>query len=108
MFGDVFVVNVKSYRGECVYIGRRCGEFSGSVLGNKFKIGVDGDRGEVIEKYKVWVWGEYKKGGVVKSEIDRLVGLVRGGKDIYLGCWCYPKDCHGDVLKKLIVYLLNK
>ena len=99
------IVNVKSFRGELIYIGRCCGGFKGSVLGNVFKIGVDGNRDEVIRKYKVWLWNEYKKGGVVKSEIDRLVKMNREGKDLVLGCWCVPLDCHGFVIRDLINYL---
>ena len=102
------VINVKNeYSGVVVYIGRKSGKYKGSVLGNRFKIGLDGDRDEVVKKYKRWVWEEYKKGGVVKDEIDRLVDWVKGGRDLKLGCWCKPKKCHGDVVKSLIEYLVS-
>ena len=74
------VINVKNeYSGDMVYIGRKCGKYRGSVLGNRFKIGKDGDRDDVVLKYKRWIWEEYKKGGVVKEEIDRLKKIMRGG-----------------------------
>jgi hypothetical protein len=100
------VINVKNeYSGDMVYIGRKSGKYRGSVLGNRFKIGLDGDRNEVVRKYKRWVWEEYKKGGVVKDEIDRLVELVKGGGDLKLGCWCHPKPCHGQVIIDLVGYI---
>ena len=45
-----------------VYCGRSCNGWKGSVLGNRFKIGRDGSREEVIEKYRRWLWKEIKKG----------------------------------------------
>ena len=67
-----------------VYIGR------GSKWGNPFKIGIDGDREEVIEKYRQWILGEPR----LLDSLHELEGKV-------LGCWCSPKPCHGDVLIEL-------
>jgi len=65
-----------------VYIGRP------SLWGNPFVIGPDGDRDDVIRKYK-----EYLKAnpGLVEKAKETLRGKV-------LGCWCAPEACHGDVL----------
>lgn len=68
-----------------VYIGRP------SMWGNPFVIGVDGDREEVIRKYEEYVRNE-------PTMINALPDL----KGKILGCWCYPKPCHGDVLVKLV------
>lgn len=43
------IVNVKIEKCE-VYVGR------GSMWGNHFKIGVDGNRADVIERYKKELW----------------------------------------------------
>ena len=66
-----------------VYIGRP------SKWGNPFNIGKDGNREEVIKKYKKYLIGN-------KKLIDSLSELR--GKT--LGCWCKPLACHGDVLLK--------
>jgi len=68
-----------------VYIGRP------SIYGNKFEIGKDGTREEVIAKYEAWVLG--------KPELIRLIKQELRGK--VLGCWCKPKACHGDVLARI-------
>ena len=73
-----------------IYIGR------GSAWGNPFVIGEDGDRAEVIEKYRryaYWKWVEEKGYGV-----DWLEPLR--GKDLV--CYCAPLACHGDVLLEMI------
>ncbi len=64
-----------------IYIGR------GSKWGNPFKIGPDGNRTEVINKYRVYIMNNKK----LMSCIDEL-------KDKTLGCYCKPLACHGDVL----------
>jgi len=64
-----------------VYIGRP------SKWGNPFVIGKDGDRAEVIAKYRAW--GQAR--GLDKAAKAELKGKV-------LACWCSPLPCHGDVL----------
>ena len=83
---EVRVVNLKKGEKFDVYIGR------GSVFGNRFVIGRDGNRSEVIEKYRVWLWGEVKRGGEVVKRIEELRGNER------LGCFCGEGKCHGDVI----------
>lgn len=61
--------------------------------GNPFKIPRDGDRNEVIAKYRQWITeGE---GRHLLADLDELKGQT-------LGCWCKPLACHGDVLIELI------
>lgn len=69
-----------------VYIGRP------SKWGNPFTIGKDGDRDEVIKKYKKWIIKQKE----LVEEIPKLKVKV-------LGCWCYPNACHGDVLVELSI-----
>jgi hypothetical protein len=68
-----------------VYIGRP------SIWGNPFEIGIHGTREEVIQKYR-----EY----LLNSEF--LMGRIHELKNKTLGCWCKPKDCHGDVIIEMI------
>jgi hypothetical protein len=68
-----------------VYIGRP------SKWGNPFKIGIDGSRQEVIQKYKEMI--------IVDIELIKQIPLELKGKT--LGCWCKPNPCHGDVLAEL-------
>ena len=67
-----------------VYIGRP------SKWGNKFVIGRDGTRDQVIAKYREWI----------KTQPE-LIAALPELKDKILGCWCTPHPCHGDVLKEL-------
>ena len=68
-----------------VYIGRP------SKWGNPFVIGKDGNRQEVIKKYKQYVLNS-----------PELMKSLPELKDKVLGCWCKPQACHGDVLIELL------
>lgn len=95
------VVNKKlegEYPGE-VYIGR------GSVLGNKFIIGRDGGREEVIEKYRVWLEKEMAKKGEVYNYMVYLLKRAGRTKVLNLSCYCKPLPCHGDVVAERLIQL---
>lgn len=67
-----------------IYIGRP------SKWGNPFVIGKDGNREEVLEKYKNWILTQEN----LLQDLHELKGKV-------LGCWCYPLKCHGDILVEM-------
>jgi len=67
------------------YIGR------GSKWGNPYIIGVDGDREEVISKFEAYIMNKPD----LIADLHELRGKV-------LGCWCAPKACHGDILKRMV------
>jgi hypothetical protein len=77
-----------------VYIGHRWNlggwNLPESKWANKFKIGRDGTREEVIAQYERWL----------RAQPDLMAALPElRGKD--LACWCAPLPCHGDVLLRL-------
>ena len=104
--GKIEVVNVKSYKGDGIYIGRSCYGYKGSVLGNPYAIGKDGDRDEVIKKYREWLWNRYQEKGSVYEELLRLSEIAKK-RDLVLVCWCKPKACHGDVIKRCIEWMMK-
>ena len=67
-----------------MYIGR------GSKWGNPFKIGVHGNREEVIAKYEEYLMSS-----------DELLSSLNELKNKNLVCYCNPQSCHGDVLLKI-------
>jgi Domain of unknown function (DUF4326) len=67
-----------------VYIGRP------SKWGNPFKLGTDGDRTAVLQRYRKWLL-EQKE---LLAQLSELTGKT-------LACWCKPLSCHGDILAEL-------
>lgn len=77
------VVNIDKEEKCDIYIGR------GSRWGNPYAIGFDGDREEVIRKFKY----DFDRGFLRFDKNDLL--MIRGK---VLGCHCKPAACHGDVI----------
>ena len=71
-----------------VYIGRQVrGGWKQSDWANPFRIGKHGDNDQIIAAYREHL----DHSPALKMRLPELRGKV-------LGCWCYPKPCHGDVL----------
>jgi hypothetical protein len=68
-----------------IYIGRPF------KWGNPFQIGKDGNRDEVIEKFRNWI--------ITQPDLLKDLHEIKGKT---LGCWCKPNVCHGDILVELI------
>jgi hypothetical protein len=75
---------------------------------NPFRIGPDGTRDEVIEKYKEWI---------VRGDGRHLLRNLGELEGRTLGCFCAPKGgvtehdplvCHGQVLLKLLEHRRRK
>lgn len=78
------VVNKDKNEKYDVYIGR------GSIWGNPYAIGHDGDREEVIRKFKY----DFERNLLGGDDFNRKLLTLKGKK---LGCHCKPLACHGDV-----------
>lgn len=68
-----------------VYIGRP------TIFGNPYEIGKDGNREDVVNKYRKYFTERIQ----TDMSFRRQVLTLRGKR---LGCFCKPKECHGDVI----------
>lgn len=57
---------------------------------NPYKIGTDGTREEVVDKFRIYFFARIKDDLNFKEKVDKLDGRI-------LGCWCKPRLCHGDI-----------
>lgn len=76
------VVNIKDSQYD-VYIGR------GSPWGNPHKINKTRTRNEAINLFENSITPEFSD--KIRKELNGKI----------LGCHCYPKKCHGDVLSRI-------
>ena len=70
----------------------------GTPYGNPFVIGKDGDRGEVLTKYRRWLWDKVKQDQAYADQIKDLYGHD-------LCCCCAPAPCHGEILDAAAIWL---
>ena len=99
------VVNIRDHKAweaeGGVYIGRRTRTLKGSRFANPFTIGRDGDRQQVIVKYKAWFYAHiisYPNDNYFCEDVEKLRGKM-------LVCWCFPERCHGEII---VEYLEGK
>lgn len=89
------VVNIRSvetWTPQHVYIGRattwRHKRLPHSPFANPFRIGRDGDRAEVVDKFNDYFGNQPY---LLERARLELTGKI-------LVCWCAPEACHGDIL----------
>ena len=85
-------------KGEAIYVGRP------SILGNPFTV-QDYGHGHAIAVFRKWLWKQMQSNTEQRRELVRLAEKHKAGHDLTLVCWCKPKPCHADVIKKAIEYL---
>jgi len=77
------------------YIGR------GSRFGNPFMIGKDGNREEVILLYEEYIRKLIEEKIEGKNNPKLPNAIYDLPEDAILGCYCKPKNCHGDIIIKI-------
>ncbi len=74
----------------------------GTPLGNKWVIGKDGTRDEVISYYKVWLDKQIKNKNKDVCDYLNLIFNEAKENDVWLECCCKNLNCHGDYIKEII------
>lgn len=100
----VYNLRVETHNGpNSFYIGR------GSVLGNPYTHIKDKktkaiyevkDRDEAIDRYSDYFDLMYGSNIAYTKAIDEIYDIYKSEKDVYLGCFCKPLRCHGDIIKE--------
>ena len=103
----IIVVNYKHDREGVIYIGRAMPRYGlpGSDLGNPYRAGVDADP---LRLYKRWLWSRIQGRTQAFVELCRIKDLVLAGQTIKLACWCAPLDCHGNIVKAAIEWMIKE
>ena len=87
-----------------------------SVLGNPFTHlkgstrakKVVKTREDAIRLYSEYFDIAYRSNEDFKLCIDYIYEKYKSGEDVYLGCYCAPQPCHGDVIKMKLESRLMK
>ena len=100
------------------YIGRRRNltksittvmDESFSVLCNPFRISDNNSRQEVLMAYRKYANEQMKMKGKFFKKIQELMNMLKNNQyeKIYLVCFCKPHDCHGDIVKEIVLQQLD-
>ena len=98
----VRVVNLRNYtkkeNEELVRIDRS------SIFGNPFIMHNESEREKVCLQYEDYFYRKCDEDDETTEFNKKVLELIMKCRDhdVALGCWCHPKQCHGDFLKKFI------
>jgi Domain of unknown function (DUF4326) len=86
---------------------RPCGEYVGrpSVLGNPYVVGRHETQAHVVALYRLRLRQQWRCGGAVRQELERLAAKYRRDGRLTLLCWCAPLPCHADVVREAVLAL---
>jgi hypothetical protein len=84
-----------------VYVGRP------EALGNPFRLvrthsSIEANRRKIVGRYEAWLMRAVLLDPVVSHEFKKIEAAALAGLDIELVCWCAPKACHADVIRKFL------
>jgi hypothetical protein len=82
-----------------VYIGRP------SALGNPFPVNAGRTREEAVAEFEIYLQQQMEAGNeAILNELERIGAMVLddSGEPVCLQCFCAPKACHGDVIRRVI------
>jgi hypothetical protein len=74
-------------------------------LANRYVIGKDGNRDDVVEKYRQWLWFNMNVPGPVACALAKLRKLYKEYSHLTLVCHCHPLSCHADVIKACLEWM---
>lgn len=104
----VYVVNKKTHVPTVrdFYIGRGSpvGNIYSHIPGTQAKHLVR-SREEAVANFREYAKIEMSKRGSFYSYVQRIAEAARAG-DVNLVCFCKPLNCHGDVLREIILNIL--
>lgn len=80
------------------------------ILGNPFKMleETQAERIRVVMDYRRYLVSQFEQRSSVFRECVKMAERLESGNKIGLYCWCAPKACHGDILRKAILFLTTK
>ena len=94
--------NVDDRKSIQAYVGRRNPQVPREILGsdghygNPWTIGRDGNREQVIAKYRSFI---YSSSDLEAIKLRKDIRKNLKGK--VLGCWCSPQACHADIIAQI-------
>lgn len=90
------------------YIGRGSPKHVGSPLQNPHHMRSEKDRWQVCDDFEDYFDKMIAKNDpTIMQELYSIMDYLRAGIKINLGCYCAPRRCHGDHIRKKVLYMLQ-
>ena len=71
-----------------------------SPVGNPLYMRDESMRDEVCDRYKNYFYGQLESNAKFKEYLQAMLCALKQYGKLYLYCWCAPKRCHAETIKK--------
>lgn len=76
-------------------------------LENPFRINKNRTREEAIKEYRHNLWRRFTSGDTaLHKDLALICYQLEIGRPVALWCYCTPKECHAEQIKRLIEFML--
>lgn len=88
------------------YCGRQWAGWKAGVLANQHHMKSEANRGEAVDKFAADLFADIQRQGPMYWELRAIQRKLEAGETVTLGCWCAPKVCHCDTIRKAVLRLM--
>lgn len=79
-----------------------------SILSNPYYMHSEEERDAVCNKYKDYFYQNVHHNYAFTEALRNLYRIAKKYGKLELFCWCYPKRCHGETIKKFLMKYLEE
>lgn len=79
-----------------------------SILANPYYMHSEEERDEVCNKYRDYFYQNVHHNYAFTEALRNLYRIAKKYGKLELFCWCYPKRCHGETIKKFLMKYLEE
>lgn len=79
-----------------------------SILSNPYYMHDESERDDVCNKYENYFYLQLHHNNDFTNALRNLYRIAKHYKKLELFCWCAPKHCHGETIKKFLSTYLEE
>ena len=103
------IITIKNLRKEQPFYEFQVRVDRTSPLGNPFVMNNESERDQVCDRYEEYFNEQIKdKNSAFVQELRRLYKILKKHNKLQLYCWCAPKRCHAETIKKFLLSYYTK
>ena len=79
-----------------------------TILGNPFYMNDESQRDKVCDKYDAYFAKQLCENAEFAEEVERIITLYQTYGELNLFCWCFPKRCHAETVRRYVIQQLGQ
>ena len=74
-----------------------------TIFGNPFRINDESERDKMLDRYEEYFYQRLENDADFRNAVNYLIEVYKKYGKLNLFCWCYPKRCHSETIRKYIL-----